>query len=368
MPVHLSPRSKRNLARIIPFGVIWLVVGWYDLFVDAVATGNQNLKPSTDITLTLEVFIFASVAVTITGLLVGTIEVLWLGSLFVNKPFWKKICYKTAFYAVFLVVVILITYPIAAGIELGVSPFDESVLKKLTNFLLSIDFVSTMVSISFSLFLSLFYAGISENIGQKVLSNFFTGKYHNPREEERIFMFLDMKSSTTLAEQLGHIKYFKLLREYYNDLSNAIIDHSGEVYQYVGDEVVISWESEIDTKDNTCIKCFYAMKKSLAEKASHYIDDYGTSPTFKAGIHTGKVTAGEIGALKKEIFFTGDVLNVTARIQGMCNHYNETLLISGELLQKLDKTGLQSKSLGSIQLKGRQKELELYSIRETKSG
>ena len=364
MQIHISPRVRRNIARIIPFGAIWLVLGWYDLFTDAAATGNQNIRPSTDITLTPEVIVFASIAVTLVGLLVGTIEVLWLGKLFTNNSFWRKLIYKTSFYLFFMLIIILVTYPIAAGIELDVSPFDKVVKNKFLHFLSSLTFGSAMVSMAFSLFLSLFYAGISDNLGQKVLRNFFTGKYHSPKEEERIFMFLDMKSSTAIAEKLGHIKYFQLLREYYNDLSDAIIDHSGEVYQYVGDEVVISWETRFGAKNNNCLRCFFAMEKSLNERASHYHNKYGATPTFKAGVHCGKVTAGEIGALKKEIFFTGDVLNVTARIQGMCNQYGETLLISGELLKVLDGKGFTTKPLGNIQLKGREKQLEIHAVME----
>ena len=117
-------------------------------------------------------------------------------------------------------------------------------------------------------------------------------------------MFLDMRSSTALAEQLGHVRYFKLLREYYNDLSDAIVDHYGEVYQYVGDEVVISWPSSLGLKSKNCIRCFYAMKERLRNRAAHYMKKYGVTPTFKAGLHCGKVTVGEIGALKKDIFFT----------------------------------------------------------------
>jgi adenylate cyclase len=43
------------------------------------------------------------------------------------------------------------------------------------------------------------------------------------------------------------------------------------------------------------------------------------------------VTTGEIGVLKKEIIFTGDVLNTAARIQGLCNQFNVDILISGDL-------------------------------------
>lgn len=359
----LSPKGKRNIARIIPFGVIWLFVGWILLFVQEAATLNRNLNPTSAITVTFEVFVFASIAVTCVGLIVGAIEVLWLGNLFGKNSFSQKILYKVAFYTLFLVVIIIGIYPLAASIELNRSPFDVRVLNKLTNFLTSIDFLSTLVSVAFSLFLSLFYAEISENLGHGVLMNFFTGKYHTPTEEKRIFMFLDMKSSTAIAERLGHIEYFKLLKEYYSNFSESIIQYSGEIYQYVGDEIVISWKYEDGISNNNCLNCFFAMKQSLEERESWYMSVFGVSPTFKAGLHFGKVTTGEIGVLKKEIIFTGDVLNTTARIQELCNRYGVELLVSDRLVQNMQiEPRFQSNSLGTIELRGKETNFELFTI------
>ncbi|SDM54706.1 adenylate/guanylate cyclase domain-containing protein [Kriegella aquimaris] len=361
--LRLTPKSKRNISRIIPFGVIWLFVGWILLFVQEAATLNRNLNPTSAISVTFEVFVFASIAVTCIGLLVGAIEVLWLGKLFGKNSFSQKILYKVGFYTLFLIVIIIVIYPIAASIELHKSPFDTIVLNKFSNFLISIDFLSTLVSVAFSLFLSLFYAEISENLGHGVLMNFFTGKYHTPTEEKRIFMFLDMKSSTTIAERLGHIKYFELLKEYYSDFSDAIIRYSGEVYQYVGDEIVISWKYEDGISNNNCVKCFFAMKDSLKKREAWYTLTFGITPTFKAGLHFGKVTTGEIGVLKKEIIFTGDVLNTTARIQELCNAYQVDLLVSDKLVQSLQlDPELQSRSLGETALRGKEANFELYTI------
>ena len=128
-------------------------------------------------------------------------------------------------------------------------------------------------------------------------------------------MFVDMKSSTSFAEQLGHKTYFRFLSDYYDQLSNAIIQNKGEVYQYVGDEIVVTWEKADGLQYHNCIRCFYDMKQSLQKKSGYFEKTYGVVPSFRAALHLGQVTTGEIGALKKEIFFTGDVLNVTARIQ-----------------------------------------------------
>ena len=75
---------------------------------------------------------------------------------------------------------------------------------------------------------------------------------------------------------------------------------------------------------------------------------------MEAGLHCGKVTTGEIGALKKEIIFTGDVLNATARIQGLCNRYEVDILVSAELIDTLNPDPeYQFKSMGKTELKGK---------------
>ena len=367
MSFSISPSTKRNIQRIIPFGVIWLLIGWYDLLTDALATGNKNTNPGIEITLTPEVFIFASVAVTMIGLIIGTLEVYWFKNLFGRYSFARKLLSKFLFYSLFLLLLMFIMYPLAASIELGLSPFSTEIWDRFMGFLNSGLFLSTAISLAFSTFLSLFYSAMTDHLGHKVLSNFFTGKYHQPVEEERIFMFLDMKSSTALAEQLGHLSYFDLLREYYNELSPAIVDHEGEVYQYVGDEIVISWEMARGLRENNCLNCFFAMQNDLQAKSSDFKNTYGAVPSFKAGLHVGQVTTGEIGALKREIFFTGDVLNVTARVQSLCNTYNTDLLITDKLLTLLkEPTKFTFNSLGPLELKGRVQSMELFSV--SKSG
>ena len=361
--MRLSPKTRRNISQILPFGVIWLLVGWADLIQDALETGTQNIDSSVDIALTPKVFLFASIAVTLTGLMIGTLEVLWFKNLFSRGSFFRKLFSKFLFYSFFLFLIIAITYPTAAGLEAGLSPLDPVILEKFNGFMHSGLFINTMMSLAFSTFLSLFYSAMSDHLGHKVLSNFFTGKYHQPVEEERIFMFLDMKSSTTIAEKLGHLNYFNLLREYYAELSDAIVQYEGEIYQYVGDEIVISWELDRGIRKNNCLHCFYAMQRDLKSKATTFQQTYGVSPSFKAGLHVGRVTTGEIGALKRELFFTGDVLNVTARIQNLCNSYNSDLLVSDKLLSLFKAPdNFTFEALGPLTLKGRKEPIELFAV------
>ncbi len=356
-----KPKTKYYLKRILPFGVIWLALSWFILLIESMATDYENKRPETDITVDWAIFLFASFAVFMVGIAMGTVEVLWLGKQFKSKSFVRKILYKMGFYLLFMLVINCITFPLAASIEMGTSILDSGVWDKFSHYIVSSTFLSTMVSLSFSIFVSLLYSGISEHLGHDVLLNFFSGKYHTPKEETRIFMFLDMKSSTSLAEQLGHQTYFQFLRDYYNQLSDAIIQFKGEVYQYVGDEIVISWKKEDGVLHQNCIQCFYGMKVRLEKKSPYFNKKYGVAPSFRAGMHMGQVTTGEIGALKKEIFFTGDVLNATSRIQNLCKTYGKELLLSARLKEAIAQKGtVQFESVATVALEGRQEPMTLF--------
>lgn len=361
MTLFSNPRLRYQVKRILPFGIIWLVLSWFILFIESMATGYENQRPDTDITVTWSIFLFASLAVFLVGLAMGAVETLWLDKLFKNKPFWQKILYKMGFYLFFMLIINLVTFPIAASIELQSSLMDVQVWDKFSNYMVSPTFFSTMVSLAFSIFVSLLYSGISEHLGHNVLLNFFSGKYHQPKEESRIFMFLDMKSSTSFAEQLGHKRYFQFLSDYYNQLSNDIILCKGEVYQYVGDEIVVTWKKTDGLQNQNCIHCFFAMKQSLQNKSTYFKDTYGVVPSFRGALHLGQATTGEIGALKKEIFFTGDVLNVTARIQKLCKPLQQEIIISEALAEQLTPKGLQLEPLGEMELEGRKKTVELFA-------
>ena len=196
-----------------------------------------------------------------------------------------------------------------------------------------------------------------------MLTNFLTGRYHTPKEERRVFLFSDMKASTRIAERLGHARYFVLLRAYYDALADAIVDHGGEVYQYIGDEIVVSWPEETGLRDNNCIRCVLRMKRDLQREADWFEERFGVAPDFKAGLQVGAVTTGEVGALKREIVFTGDVLNQTARIQGLCNAHGVDVLVGDELRARLGANDDWAfRSLGEQVLRGKDQPVEVFAL------
>lgn len=357
-----SARGKRRLLQILPFGIISMLFGVAYSLIEQGILGDATAYPSTGNPYFYSPFSSALLSL-LAGLAIGSFEVLFLNKRFRRNSFLYKITYKTVIYMLLIATVTLFISVLGHALELKRSPFDKTVWEYGVNFLFSFAFLTVEVYLALGVGFCLFYLEISDNIGQGVLINFFTGKYHRPIEEERIFMFLDMKDSTTIAEKLGHVRYFQMLSEYYTDLTEPIIDFSGEIYQYVGDEVVVTWKRKKGVSNNNCFHCFFAMKAALSNQADKYQSAYGLVPTFKAAIHLGRVTTGEIGVIKKDIIFSGDVLNTTARIQGLCNQHGVDLLVSEQLLKVLDtESEFNSRPLGEAELKGRNEKVNLFTV------
>jgi adenylate cyclase len=198
-------------------------------------------------------------------------------------------------------------------------------------------------------------------LGSRNLWRLLRGKYYTPHEEERIFMFLDLQSSTKHAEKLGHIKYSKMIQDCFNDLG-VVIENESEIYQYVGDEVVLTWKLNDGLRNQNCINAYFNFKQQLEKKQEHYMRNYNISPHFKAGMHTGIVTVTEVGKYKKEIAYHGDTINTASRIQGKCNEFQQELLISGNLKHQLDTVSFNYNKLDSIALRGKEKKVLIYAV------
>lgn len=119
------------------------------------------------------------------------------------------------------------------------------------------------------------------------------------------------------------------------------------------------------TLNANCLQCFFDIQQQLLDNASYYKENYdGIVPKFKAGLHFGFVMVGEIGIVKKDIAYSGDVLNTAARIQSKCNELGVNILISKNLIVKLGPlpNTFKPKEIGKIDLRGKQQSLMLYTI------
>ncbi len=208
-----------------------------------------------------------------------------------------------------------------------------------------------------------FLLEVNSLLGQNVLFTYATGRYHRPRVEQRIFLFIDMKGSTAAAEQLGEIDFHRLLNRFVTDLTASIVLREGQIHKYVGDELIATWPLATGLKDARCLgACFGAIAR-LDELAPVYQRDFGRRVEIRAGLHCGPVVVGEMGSVKKEIALIGDTLNTTARIVDVCRDSGQQVIASAALLDQLTlPSGIAARALGPTTLRGKKGALDLFVL------
>ena len=148
-----------------------------------------------------------------------------------------------------------------------------------------------------------FILQVNRKFGPGNLLKLTTGKYSTPKIESRIFMLMDLKGSTHIAEKLGHKKYSELMQNCFHDLTNVVINYNASIYQYVGDEVVLCWDMKNGLKELNWIKTFFSFDKKLQSRKDYYLNNFDLLPYFKCGLDCGEVTVAEIGDIKREIAY-----------------------------------------------------------------
>ncbi len=293
----------------------------------------------------------------VTGFLYGLLEIIFENGWMQRKSLGVRLIIKTVAYSIMIGMVMniginYINFMINSSITMSRALiFESGAIWSIATYFI--------ISSSFHSFLRL----VNEKFGPGILRDMMLGKYRNPRVEKKIFMFLDLKSSTTLAEQMGYLKYSSLIQQCFYDLNEVVQKYQGQIYQYVGDEAVICWDYEKGIEENACIDCYFGFQRKLFERKDYYEKNFGLLPQFKAGLHGGELVVTEVGVVKKEIAYHGDVINTTARIQDECNTYGVHLLVSGELVSDLPQENKYKPSLiGKVLLKGKEVSIQLHSL------
>ena len=93
---------------------------------------------------------------------------------------------------------------------------------------------------------------------------------------------MDLKGSTSTAEALGHERYSELLQECYGDLTEVVLQYQAAIYQYIGDEVVLSWRFAGHPESmGAGVHAFFAYQAVIEGKREEYESRFGTTPVFR---------------------------------------------------------------------------------------
>lgn len=342
-----------RLRTLVVISLIWVLFGIVFFF--------NLIRPGNDLGVHVSLYQFA-LTFGIIGFIITAILIFYLKPAFYHQPVWLAIVLKLiiTFLLFFVIAFILLMIYFLSYYTKDLNTYFHSFSTKLvyTN-----TFVSFMVDMGLMTLLSIVLLEVTDKYGPGMFWLMLSGEYHKPRIENRIFIFLDINESTSIAEDIGHEKYFRMLRDFFNDITTPVLANDGEIYQYVGDEVLVTWPNTPENKKKSLkfIRNTYYLLERLGKR---YSKKYNHMPKFKAGVHSGEVTAGLVGQIKRELIYSGDTMNTTARIRSMCNELNESFMLSEDFMVDFDQLhGYQIEKIGTMELKGRTEPVKLFSLK-----
>ena len=364
--IRINSKYRKLIIDLLLINLVWIIAFYFFNFIQLTDINDNQPFPSDPLLRKIKGFNMFISSITL-GTLFGLINYYIQRNS--NRLRSKSYGYIIITYSVVHLVLVLLVISIVAilSVSLLSGSFDKENLQKLVDFFLSKNLMRILIFtyiISVSIFLVKI---INKKLGEGVLWNLILGKYRQPKEDRLLFLFMDLKSSTTYAELLGHRKYSELIQDCFSDLTPAISACHAKVYQYVGDEAVLSWKYEDGIKHADCIRVFFHFKSILKARSKYYMDTYSFVPKFKAGIHGGRIMVAEVGYLKRSIAYHGDAINTAARIQGQCNNFERDILLSQKVVKDILKSNQADFiELETIQLKGKKEKVKLFSINHFK--
>lgn len=207
---------------------------------------------------------------------------------------------------------------------------------------------------------------VRDLIGSETFANLIVGRYHRPISEERVFLFLDLVGSTTYAERHGDLAAQELLKAVFSAIAEPVRRHRGQVDDYVGDQVIISWPFARGVEKARCVACVFAIRQTLGSNREWWITRFGLVPELRAALHGGSVVTAEVGVDRHKIAYFGDVMNATARLEGLCREAGKPVLISDAVFARLPvlPDGIEAEALGPYRLRGRSEAMVVHALAE----
>jgi adenylate cyclase len=350
--MRLDVLQKRNLSngvRITLAGVLISLI--YPLFAD----GFSELIP----------FINAFLIGLLGGAFVAFCELELFQGRMIFRSFLSRVFLKSFVYFLAFVIAIPVIILMSESIYYGKGVREHFNSEIFQDFIFKDDFGIILIYALAFICIVIFVREMTLKLGQGVLWNYLTGKYHEPKLEKRIFMFIDLYSSTQAAEQMDGLTFHAYIDDFIKDVTDSILAFGGIIYRYVGDQIDITWHVSAGSKNVNCVRAYLAAQNAIYRKREKYLKKYGFIPRFITSMHCGEVVIGQLGDVKSQIVYLGDTIHEIGQIEKEFKHadLDAPILISDKLLEHLKVPALfDVVKIGTLD--GMEKKINVFSLVE----
>ncbi|MFZ5495147.1 MAG: GAF domain-containing protein [Verrucomicrobiota bacterium] len=181
---------------------------------------------------------------------------------------------------------------------------------------------------------------------------------------EATVLFSDIRSFTTLTEELGAQGTVALLNEYFTVMVNCITQEGGMLDKFIGDAIMAEFGIPVSRGDDAdrALRAAIAMITEL-RTLNRTRQERGQKPILMGiGLNTDTIVSGNIGSPKRmDYTVIGDGVNLASRLESACKEYSAQILISEFTLRKLKGT-YRTREVDRVIVKGKTEPVGVHEV------
>lgn len=182
----------------------------------------------------------------------------------------------------------------------------------------------------------------------------------NQVQREMTVLFSDIRSFTSLSEELKPEENFNFINSYLNRMGPIVRKYGGFIDKYIGDAIMALFPNSANDAVNAAIE----MQKEMATYNIHRKKTGYRPIEIGIGLHTGTLMLGIIGENKRmEGTVISDSVNLASRLETLTKVYSSAIIISESTFSKLDDLeSYHFRMLGNVTVKGKKEEVAIFEI------
>jgi adenylate cyclase len=177
-------------------------------------------------------------------------------------------------------------------------------------------------------------------------------------------LFSDIRSFTTITEQLGAQGTVALLNEYFELMVECIQAEEGMLDKFIGDAIMAAFGIPVPHDDDAdrAVRAAIRMMRELTAWNAERLSDGRPPVDIGIGLNTDVVVAGNIGSRKRmDYTIIGDGVNLASRLESACKTYGAHILISELTLQRLKAT-YTTREVDLVVVKGKTQPVAVHEV------
>jgi class 3 adenylate cyclase/HAMP domain-containing protein len=179
-------------------------------------------------------------------------------------------------------------------------------------------------------------------------------------QTEMTIMFSDIRSFTSLSEQMSPYENFEFINSYLSTVGPAVRKNNGFIDKYLGDGIMALFPENPEDAVKATIDMQLAMKRYNNLRMKR-----GEKPIkFGVGIHTGQMMLGTIGEEKRmEGTVISDAVNLAARMEDLTKLYGTLIIVSSDTLNHLENpSDYNYRFLDRVMVKGKKQWVDIFEV------